>query len=384
MSTVKTDIPIHGTCDAAYKAIEEVFRENFATREEVGAAVCVYRDGEKVVDLWGGYADKERTQPWEENTIVIMHSIAKSMCALCVHTLIDKGLVDLEAPVAAYWPEFAQAGKEKVLVRHAISHSCGVIFNDAAPKGSWFDYPAHVKAIEVQEPAWEPGTEGAYNSINIGFILGEIVRRVSGKTIGTFLREEVTGPLGADYNIGLRPDEAARVSDTIFNPENGFWKRAQDPTLPLARAQHSKPDVDDMQNSPQMREGELPSFGGHGNARAMARIYGMLACGGEIGGVRILSEAYVRGLPNLQWEKDDQKMVGRYVRMGLGFWLNEPTFMPMGKNMSAFGHPGSGGAVGYADPERRLSFSYSPNFQREGVGMGIRCTSLMQAAAEIK
>ena len=170
---------VNGVCDPAFAAVRDEFERNFRERGEVGAAVCVYRDGKPVVDLWGGHKDLGRTVPWAQDTIVIMNSVAKSMCALSTHILIDRGAIDFDAPVARYWPEFAAAGKSGVLVRHVLSHTCGVIYCDRAEPGSWFDWSAHVRAIEQQEPAWTPGAKGAYNSINIGFILGEIIRRVT-------------------------------------------------------------------------------------------------------------------------------------------------------------------------------------------------------------
>ena len=290
-----TNLPIliNGVCDPGFAAVREEFERNFRERGEVGAAVCVYRDGRKVVDLWGGHKDMERTVPWAEDTIVIMNSVAKSMCALCTHILIDRGLVDFDAPVSRYWPEFAAAGKEGVLVRHVLSHTCGVIYCDHAPPGSWFDWKVHIRALEQQAPAWEPGTKGAYNSINIGYILGEIVRRVTGKSVGNFLREEVAGKLGADYHIGLRPDEIARVSDMHRNPKNAFFKIAFDDSTPLGRAFRSAPKMEYFQNCREIRELEVASFGGHGNARAMARIYAMLAGNGIVDGVRILSASAV-------------------------------------------------------------------------------------------
>ena len=166
------DIPIGGTCDPAFAAVEETFRENFTRRHEIGAGVCVYKEGEKVVDLWGGHCDEARTRPWEENTIVLMNSVVKSICALAVHVLADQARVNLDAPAAKYWPAFAQNGKEGILVRHVQGHECGAIFSDAAKPGDWFDYPAQCAAIAAQAPAFPAGTKGAYNSINIGFILG--------------------------------------------------------------------------------------------------------------------------------------------------------------------------------------------------------------------
>jgi CubicO group peptidase (beta-lactamase class C family) len=300
------------------------------------------------------------------------------MCALSTHILIERGLVDFDAPVQKYWPEFGQAGKEGVLVRHVLSHTCGVIFCDHAHEGSVFDFDAHVRALEKQEPAWEPGTNGAYNSQNIGFLLGEIVRRVSGKSVGRFLREEVTGKLGADYNIGLKPDEIARVSDMHPNPANGFFKIASDPTSALSRAKKGSPPGY-YQNHPHIREREVPSFGGHGNARAMARIYALLANNGELDGIRLLSPEATQRASELVWDHDCI-MTRRRLRMGYGFMHNEPGTMPMGENMKAFGHTGTGGAFAWADRDRNMAFAYCTNFQREGIGIGPRGASLSVAA----
>jgi CubicO group peptidase (beta-lactamase class C family) len=378
---VAADAPvlIDGTCDPSFSAVRETFWENFLRRNEVGAAVCVYQDGRKVVDLWGGYKDLQRTIPWQPDTIVIMNSVAKSMCALCVHILIDRGEVEFDAPVARYWPEFAAAGKQGVLVQHVLSHTDGVIYCDHAPPGSWFDWEVHIRALERQEPAWKPGTDGAYNSINIGYILGEIVRRVTGVSIGTFLRREVGERLGADYNIGLRPDEIARVSDMHRNPANAFFKIADDPSTPLGRAFRSAPTFGYFQNCREIREREVASFGGHGSARGMARIYAMLAGDGEIDGVRLLSPAAVERLSRLVWEHDCI-MTQRRIRMGYGFMHNEPNTVPMGANMAAFGHTGTGGAFAWCDRDRNMAFAYCTNFQREGPGIGPRGAALAVAA----
>ncbi len=372
------NIRVEGTCSPDFANVRTAFEQNFRRRGELGAAVCVYKDGEKVVDLWGGYKDTAKTEPWRSDTIVIMNSVAKSMSAICTHILIDRGLIDFDAPVATYWPEFAQAGKEGVLVRHVLSHTDGVIYCDAAPPGSWFNWEAHIHALEVQEPAWEPGTNGAYNSINIGFLLGELVRRVSGKSVGTFLREELSGPLKADYQIGLRPEEIARVSDMHPNPKNGFFKIANDPSTPLGRAFQSSPKGY-FQNDREIREIEVPSFGGHGNARAVARIYAMLAGNGTVDGVRILSPEAVERASQLVWERDCI-MTQRRLRMGYGFMHNEPETAPMGVNMKAFGHTGTGGAFAWCDRERNMAFAYCPNFQREGPGIGPRGAAVAVAA----
>jgi len=370
---------IEGTCDPAFAAVRDAFERNFRIRNEIGAAVCVYQNGEKVVDLWGGHKDLARTDPWRPDTIVIMNSIAKSMSALCTHILIDRGAIDFDAPIACYWPEFATAGKQGVLVRHVLSHTDGVIFCDHAPPGSWFDWNVHIGAIVRQEPAWEPGTKGAYNSINIGFILGETVRRVTGKTIGTFLREDVTEKLAADYHIGLHPEELERVSDMHKNPNNAFFKLAADRSTPLGRAFRSAPSSGYFQNCREIREREVPSFGGHGNARAVARIYAALAGDGSIDGVRILSAPAVQRAAQLVWD-DECIMTRRRIRMGYGFMHNEPNTAPMGANMAAFGHTGTGGAFAWCDRDRNLAFAYCTNFQREGPGIGPRGAAVSVAA----
>lgn len=371
-------IRIEGECSPKFAAVHAAFEENFRRRGEIGAAVCVYENGYKVVDLWGGYKDVAKTDPWQADTIVIMNSLSKSMSALCTHMLIDRGLVDFDAPVAKYWPEFSQAGKEKVLVRHVLSHADGVIYCDAAPPGSWFNWDAHIRALEVQEPAWEPGHGGAYNSVNIGYLLGEIIWRVTGKTVGTFLREEVTGRLGADYQIGLKGDELARVSDMHQNPKNGFFQIATDSSTPLGRAFQSGPQSY-FQNMRELREIEMPSFGGHGNARAVARVYAMLAGNGELSGVRLLSREAVERASTLVWDHDCI-MTKRRLRMGYGFMHNETETAPMGANMAAFGHTGTGGAFAWCDRERNLSFAYCTNLQREGPGIGPRGAAVSVAA----
>jgi CubicO group peptidase (beta-lactamase class C family) len=378
-AALRSSILIEGDYDPAFAPVREVFEENFRHRDEIGAAVCVYQGGRKVVDLWGGYQDLARTVPWRPDTIVIMNSLAKSMCALCVHMLIDRGQIDLDAPVSRYWPQFAGAGKAGVLVRHVLSHTCGVIYCDHAPPGSWFDWDVHIRAIEQQEPAWEPGAHGAYNSINIGFILGEMVRRVAGMSVGTFLRREVCERLGADYHIGLRPEEIARVSDMHPNPKNGFFKIAADSTTPLGRAFRSAPRIGYFQNCAEIREREVASFGGHGSARGMARIYAALAGNGIIDGVRILSPAAVERSSRLVWDHDCI-MTQRRLRMGYGFMHNETGTVPMGANPAAFGHTGTGGAFAWCDRDRNMSFAYCTNFQREGPGIGARGASLALAA----
>jgi CubicO group peptidase (beta-lactamase class C family) len=383
MSTAETvDLGVQGTCDPAFTAVREALERNFTNHGEIGSAVCVYHQGKKVVDLWGGHQDAARTVPWREDTMCIFYSIAKSLCALSVHILADRGLVDLEAPVAKYWPEFAQNGKESVLVRHIISHYCGVCFNDAADPGDIFNYDKMIRVLEAQELAWPPGTKGAYNTVNIGYLAGEVVRRVTGTPIRDFVRENICEPLGADYKIGVDEADLDRVADLSPNPAGFSMGGKAGPDSPLMRACTAMPKPMDtaLQNSAKFRTAGIPSFGGFGTARAMARIYAALANGGEIDGTRLLSaEALARATTD-QWEDEADGTTGQPMRMTMGFWKNTAGRTPMGPNPEAFGHSGSGGARALADPERNLALAYVTNLQSEGLGTGVRTEAVVDAA----
>ncbi len=376
----KNEPIIDGYCDSKFEDVKNVFTENFAHRNELGASVCVFKNGEKVVDLWGGHKDSNKSELWEKDTIVLMNSVAKSICSISVHILSDKGLINLNSPVCDYWREFGQAGKENITVANVLGHECGAIFSDTANPSDWYSYEKQCAAIAAQEPAFTAGTNGAYNTVNIGFILGEVVRHVTGKNVGQFIRDEISLPLNAEYQIGLKDEEAERLSDMHLNTENAFWAMGADPNSNLHRAWSGKPASGDFLNSEHIRKGIFPAFGGHGNARGVATIYAALAGNGQLNGVRILSENAVKRAAQLVWERKCY-MTGWDLRMGLGFEQNSPYYIPMGDNPKAFGKFGSGGAIGFCDREKNLSFSYATNFQCEGAGIGERSRLLTEAAA---
>jgi CubicO group peptidase (beta-lactamase class C family) len=380
MSTTDTAaVDLHGDCDPRFAAVRKTLAENFAARGEIGSAVCVYRDGKKVVDLWGGFKDTQRREPWRADTMAIIYSISKSLCALCVHILADRGLVDLEAPVATYWPEFAQGGKGAVKVRHIISHNCGVCFADAAKPDDIYDRDAMIRTLEVQELAWPPETKGAYNTVNIGYLAGEVVRRVTGQRIQDFLQENVVRPLGVSLYLGVPESELGRCADLTPNPAgNALAKAGSDPNSPVARAW--KPmAIDKNQNSARFRMAGIPSFGGFGEARALAKIYAALGNGGELDGVRLLSRGAIERATVTQWASEANAMTGLPMAMSMGFWKNMPAFSPMGDSPDAFGHLGSGGARAFADPGRKLAVGYVTNFQTEGAGTGERVEAIVDA-----
>ncbi len=374
---------IQGSCDPQFASVQDALSRNFAEHDEIGSAITVYHDGTKVVDLWGGHMDTQRSKPWREDTLCIMYSIAKSMCATSVHILADRGLVDLEAPVANYWPEFAQAGKENVKVRHVISHHCGVCFADAGEPGDIYDYNRMIKVIEQQAPAWPAGTKGAYNTVNIGYLAGEIVRRVTGTPIAQFVQENICQPLGVDYQIGVRESDLDRIADLTPNTQGNAMMKQGGSTeeTPLSRAWKPlpKPFGTDAQNSREFRLAGIPSFGGFGEARAMARIYAMLGNGGELDGARILSPEAVQRATTLQWEDDADGMTGRPMRYAMGYAKSTPAHAYMGPNPNAFGHLGSGGARALADPARNLAACFVSNYQSEGMGVGVRTEAVVEA-----
>jgi CubicO group peptidase (beta-lactamase class C family) len=372
-------MPISGECHPDFAALGQAFRANFAERGETGAAVCLFRNGEKVVNLWGGWADAARTRPWREDTIVCMMSVGKGMAALCVWMLIDRGRIDPEAPVAHYWPEFAGGGKGGIDVATLLSGKAGLLYADHAPDGAAFDWETMIRAYERQEPAWEPGTGHGYHSFSGGYLLGELVRRVDGRPIDRFLEEEVSAPLGVDYGYGTRGAPDARVADVLPNEASHTFVQTRNPGTKLGRAWRPRPEAEDHYNNILYRTGLMPSSNGHGNARSVARIFAALACGGTIDGVRLVGPETVNRMREEAWYGPCE-MTDRVFRYGYGFFLNEPGMSPMGPNPGSFGHPGAGGAFGFADPENRISFGYSPAKMCEGGGLGARCAALVEAA----
>ncbi len=364
-----TAIETHGACDSRFNAVKDAFAENFPTHGEVGAALAVMVDGETVVDLWAGHADAARTRPWERDTIVNVYSTTKGMTAICAHRLVDQGLLDLDAPVADYWPEFAQAGKEKLPVRYLLSHRAGLTaVKDVLPAGSIYKWDVMTAALAAQEPWWEPGTKHGYHALTFGWLVGEVVRRITGKSLGTYFREEVAEPLGLDFLIGLAEEHDARTAEMIPAPlpqpgdTNPLAEILSKPGSMPFKAFVVSPDI--MQpghaNTRQWRAAEIPAANGHGNARALARVYGALARGGELDGVRVLSQEAIDRAIVEQSDGPDAVLADLPTRFGLGFMLTMPD-APLGPNPRTFGHPGMGGSLAFADPDAKVGFGYVMN-----------------------
>lgn len=369
---------IGGDSAPGFARLRATFETNFRERGEVGASVCVFRGGEKLVDLWGGIARPATGEQWRADTLVCMMSVGKSMTALCALILIDRGVIELEAPVVRYWPEFAGGGKGAVSVRMLLGGLSGVLYADAASDNAGLDWDAMVAAFEVQRPAWPLASDHAYHSMSFGQLVGELVRRADGRPIERFFAEEVAAPLGAEYAFGLDDAQVARCADIIPNPASDTLGMMSDPTSPLGRAWRVLPDLQTRANAEDFRKQVFPSANGHGNARSVATIYSALAVAGAPGRLSLVSRATVDRARTEVWD-GICAMTGRHYRYGLGVFLQGCALVPLGPNPGSFGHPGVGGALGFADPKAGIAFAYSPNAMCEGAGVGARCEALVDA-----
>lgn len=373
MNAQSTDLNIEGSCHPAFIAVQHALERNMAAGEEVGCAVSVMIDGETVVDLWAGFRDSARTDPWRRNTITDMKSVGKSVFALCVLRLVSQGVIELDAPVARYWPEFAQAGKDKITVRLLLGHLASLPYADAAPMGSLYEPGVVAAALAAQKPEWEPGTQHCYHSFTFPPLCAELIRRASGRSVHDYQMDEIATPLGAEYWLGLDDNQQALCAQYIETPGTPSLEgMKRNPASPLYRAWRPLPRDEDYNSAAWRR------YAGHGNARGMARIYGALANGGKLNGYEVIAPEVLAEATRATWQGQDF-MTKRPFSMGLGFMLAGPAF-PVGGGVRNFGHPGMGGSIAFADPDRRMSFSYVPNRMSPIADAGPWATALIAAA----
>jgi len=348
-----------GFCKPGFEDVQAAFEANFEKGVELGASIAVTLEGEPVVDLWGGDASP-KGDPWAQDTLVNVYSTTKTMAAFCVLILADRGAIDLQAPVADYWPEFGQNGKAGVRVAHVMSHSAGLAGFDPPLSAveELYDWAAICDRLAAQAPWWEPGTQSGYHAITQGYLQGEIVRRVSGRSIGQFFREEIAEPLGADFHIGLSPAHDSRVGELI-PPSTALGDAMQDPESIAARTfAGAALDATEPQTSA-WRRAEIPAAGGIGNARSVARVHSALACGGTVDGTSIISETGVARILEEQTRGTDM-VLGVPLVFGMGFGLNDPTF-PISPNPRSFFWGGWGGSLAVIDLDARVSIAYVMN-----------------------
>ncbi len=384
---------MQGECDARFRGVGEEFQRNFAERGEVGASVCVMVEGRTVVDVWGGVADRHTRRPWERDTIGVVWSSTKGATALCAHMLLSRGLLDLDRTVASYWPEFGQAGKERITVRMVLNHQAGLpaIRRPLVP-GGLYDWAYMTNMLAAEAPFWEPGTRQGYHATTFGHLVGEIVRRVAGRPFDVFFREEVAGPLGLDFHFGLPQDHEGRVAPTIRadppppgEPRSAFLEAmVSDPTgiQALTVKNTGRRAAAGDQDSRAAQQAVLPSQGAITNARGLAGMYAPLG----LGGGKLVDADALRQMSAVSSAigVDATLLIG--LRIALGFWKSSDNrAAPPGARDSmilsedAFGHPGMGGSLGFADPAARLSFGYTMNKQGRGVGLNERGQCLVDA-----
>ena len=381
---------VEGSCDPRFEQVREEFERNFAERGEVGASVSVSVRGETVVDLWGGLADPATGRPWVEDTINVIMSSSKGASALCVHLLIDRGQLELDAPIAAYWPEFAKNGKADITVRMALSHTAGVphVRTPVSAMGL-ADWDFMIRALEDESPFWSPGTRHGYHGVTIGLIQGELVRRITGRTIGKFFAEEVAGPLGLDFFIGLPEEQEPRVAPSIaFDPSTStdppgpaIVKVMDDPNSVPAALFLNLGDWANVWDTPEFHAAELPSIGGVSNARSLAGMYTPLANSGAAGSKRLVSDEAIARMRCLQVRGHDEVLqVTTGYSLGFSKSCDNTRF---GKDLSvvigedAFGAPGAGGQMGLADTAWGLSFGYTMTRHGGGTALNERGQSLI-------
>ncbi|WP_063018793.1 serine hydrolase domain-containing protein [Nocardia niwae] len=385
---------IEGTVATGYDAVREAFAANFAEYGEIGAALCVYRDGHPVIDLWGGTADPGTGRPWQRDTLQLVYSATKGVVATIAHLLAQRGELDLDAPVARYWPEFAAAGKGGIPVRWLLTHQAGVAALDQpVPLSDALAWTPMVEALAAQAPNWRPGSAFGYHGRTYGWLVGEVIRRVSGRTPGRFLAEEIAGPLEVDFFIGLPPAARPRVSRLVFAPApdptripeeavaeslRPLVAAMRDPQALVNRAFQITDPADIDFDSAAVQAAELPASNGIGTARGLARLYAALV--GEVDGSRLFTPDTLAAATREQVAGTDRVLMlpGRYAS---GYML--PTAeLPLGGGAS-FGHPGRGGSLAFADPARGLGFAYVSNYIVEGA-VDLRARNLVDALSAVR
>jgi CubicO group peptidase (beta-lactamase class C family) len=371
---------VHGTCDPRFDKMRDLLAANLGSGADLGASVAVALDGEIVVDLWGGWADPDKTTPWGRDTITNVWSSTKTMMALGALVLVDRGELDLFAPVAKYWPEFAANGKERIEVRHLMSHTSGVSgWAQPVEVSDLYDWEKSTAMLAAQAPWWEPGTASGYHALNQGHLVGEVVRRITGVKLGEFFAKEVAGPLGADFHIGLDPAEYHRIANVVAPPPFPFDFATLDLDSVMVKTfTGPAPDASVSWTTP-WRQADIGAANGHGNARSVAKLQALISNGGESGGVRLLSPATI-DLIFQQQSNGVDLVLGAPVRFGIGYALPNETVPHLPSDGKVCFWGGWGGSSVVNDLDHRMTVTYMMNRMAEGLLGDERGVGLAQAA----
>ena len=372
--------PVQGSVEAGFEPVQDAFAANFDRHGEVGAACCVYLQGRRVVDLWGGVTTPGGTYPYTADTLQMVMSTSKGAVAVAAHLLAQDGKLDFDAPVTRYWPQFGAEGKGDIPVRWLFSHRAGLPAVDRPlTLEETYAWDPVVSALAAQRPLWQPGSAHGYHVGTYGWLAGEVIRRISGMSVGRFVAQRIAGPLGLDFWIGLPEAVDARFAPIIppappSGPPDIFTARLLDPTSLLHRAFVNPPIPPGAFNERAFRAAEIPAANGVGNARSLARMYA--ACIGEVDGMRLLKPETLMHATHQQSSGEDL-VLGYETRYGTGFQLSFP-FRPMAGEGS-FGHYGMGGSVGFAHPGLGISFAYVMNQMLPSGGVDPRPAALVDA-----
>ncbi|MBI1238836.1 MAG: serine hydrolase [Alphaproteobacteria bacterium] len=383
---------VEGKCDPKFAGVRDAFIENFEKRDEVGASVSITLEGKQVVDLWGGHKTPGGA-PWEEDTISIVFSCTKGASALCAHMAADRGLLDFEAPVTRYWPEFGAEGKDIARVSMMLDHSVGVpAVRQKLKDGAFFDYEHMVELLAAEKPFWKPGTRNGYHGVTSAWTVGEMVRRATGTRLGRFLRQEVTGPLDIDFWLGLPEEHEARVAPMIPAPND---EAARNSRIALAAAADmGSPSAYFLMslltfnaNTREAHAAEIGSANGISNGRGLAALYAPLANGGALGGQRLVGADTLKRMGEVSVATHEDATLAIPTRFSLGFMksmdnrrLENAQACSVILGDAAFGHVGAGGSIGFADPDCAMSFGYTMNRMGQGILLNDRGQSLVDAA----
>jgi len=379
----------NGTTASGFEGVRETFEANFAKGLEIGASFSAYHRGKKVVDLWGGTADVDSGRAWDERTLALVFSTTKGATAMCANKLAQEGKLDVDAPVARYWPKFAAGGKAEIPVKFLLSHQAGLAWIDGEMSlDQALSWDPVVDALAQQTPHWEPGSKHGYHATTYGWLVGEVIRRITGRTVGTYFHDEIAAPLGLDFWIGLPESEESRVAPLVGgladpliteDPEvRKFVEEIMGPDTTLGRAlfapggAFSGPEI---WNSRAVHAAEIPAANGIGDARSLARMYA--ACIGTVDGVRILTEEQLGRATTQLTSGPNTVLLDLDIQFGLGFMVRSG-FIELGGPRS-FGHFGAGGSVGWADPDAELAFGYVMNRMDMGLAGDVRSYELINA-----
>ena len=368
---------IHGECDPQFSKVKETFEKLYQEDREIGSCFAVYKDGNPLVNLWGGFQDKDKTKPWQKDNLVTVYSTTKGVAAFCIALAMEKGLLKYEERVSTYWPEFSNNGKEDITIGMLMSHQAGICSPETRNVEDYYNQSLMAEKLAGMTPIWEPGTASGYHSMTFGWLTSELILRVTGKSLGTFFREEVGDQHEIDFFIGLPESEDHRVAELvpfdIVRSENSEQQQVE--LTDAQKSQHNSAGTLDIQNTKAWRQAEIPSANGQGNAGGLAKLYSLIVP--EDNSLKLLKDDTVNQMTTMQIEGRDLVLAVQ-VRWGVGFILNKHKII-YGPVEGAFGHSGYGGSCAFGDPENKIGVSYVMNRMLDNFNADGRSIELINA-----